>query len=122
VRAGEDTAGQWIYPRGDLFRFRVVTPTGESHECAPERLIVTPIVDFFVRLSSRRGPTFAIEAKRICEPIFDRSGIYEVTPIVDLVYSGDAVQRDTVTGTFEGTPTPVRIRSGSGAFPAQPLP
>jgi hypothetical protein len=100
-----------IYPRNDLFRFRVRGPLGEV-ECALHRQPIVPIIDFYRRISTRGGASFGIETGLACpDGTFDLEGIYEVTPFVDLIYDGARYElEDVATGTFEGPPAPVRIR------------
>jgi hypothetical protein len=102
------------FVRPDQVRFRVVAPDGETRTCAIQRVERAPIPDLFARLGTRTGPSYTLEARAYCGPhAFDAAGIYEVTPLVVLDADGSAWRFDTPLGTFEGTPTPVRVRTGA---------
>ena len=53
------------------------------------------------------------------EGTFSVPGVYEVVPVVDLVYDGARYGYDVVTGTFEGRPVAVR-RLGGGYVEQRP--
>lgn len=112
-----------IYLRWDLLRFVVRGPLGEV-TCAPERVEVVPIVDFYRTLRGRRGIASSVDSALACpEGTFDLEGIYEVTPAVDLIYDGARYDLEALTGTFTGPPVPVRIRrSLRGYFEQTPSP
>ncbi|MEO0321770.1 MAG: hypothetical protein AAF447_02355 [Myxococcota bacterium] len=102
--------GVRVYPRRDLFRFRVRGPLGEV-ECRPRRQPVVPIRDFYRRLGRWQA---SMSARWACpEGTFSVPGLYEVVPVVDLVYDGTRHGYDAVTGTFEGAPATVRRTGGS---------
>ena len=101
--------GGRIYVRDDLFSFDVRGPLG-SVRCAIPRTTIVPIVDFYRRLS--RPTRTSIAASIQCpDDTFAVPGVYEVVPIVDLVYDGARYDLETVTGRFEGAPAAVRITS-----------
>jgi hypothetical protein len=101
--------GGRIYLRDDLFSFDVRGPLG-SVRCAIPRTTIVPIVDFYRRLS--RPTRTSIAASIQCpDDTFAVPGVYEVVPIVDLVYDGARYDLETVTGRFEGAPAAVRITS-----------
>ena len=102
-----------IYPRFDLWSFRVEGPDG-IRRCAGPRMRINPIVDFFVRLrGNRRGAATSLEASRICSGVFRRPGVYTIVPLLELPYGGERFGLDDViTGSFEGTPTVIRMRQG----------
>ena len=103
----------WVYPRYDLWRFRVEGPTG-SRECTPRRDRIVPIVDFYRRVSSRRPLRQTLMASYACPGVFEKPGVYEVTPIIDLVYSSPAKARPAITGTFRGPPSRVTLQAPRG--------
>ncbi|MEM1417233.1 MAG: hypothetical protein AAGH15_20215 [Myxococcota bacterium] len=104
---GEDVR---VYPRRDLFRFRVRGPLGEV-ECQPRRQPIVPIREFYRRLGTWRT---TLSAGWACpEGTFSVPGVYEVVPLVDLVYDGERHGLDTVTGTFEGHAVPLRRTGGA---------
>jgi hypothetical protein len=101
--------GGRIYVRDDLFSFDVRGPLG-SVRCAIPRTTIVPIVDFYRRLA--RPTRTSIAASIQCpEDTFAVAGVYEVVPIVDLVYDGARYDLEAVTGRFEGAPAAVRITS-----------
>lgn len=98
-----------VYVRDDLFSFDVRGPLG-SVRCAIPRTTIVPIVDFYRRLS--RPTRTSIAASIQCpEDTFAVAGVYEVVPVVDLVYDGARYDLEAVTGRFEGAPAAVRITS-----------
>lgn len=102
-------SGARVYLRDDLFSFDVRGPIG-SVRCAIPRTTIVPIVDFYRRLS--RPTRTSIAASIQCpEDTFAVAGVYEVVPIVDLVYDGARYELEAVTGRFEGAPAAVRITS-----------
>ena len=98
-----------IYHRDDLWSFVVRGPLG-TVECRPHRQIIVPIVDFYRRLN-RRGIGASLGTSQMCpENTFEVEGVYEITPVIELIYDGDAHRmQDVVTGTHRGTPTPFRV-------------
>jgi len=98
-----------VYHRDDLWSFVVRGPLG-TVECRPRRQTVVPIIDFFRRLN-RRGIATALGTADMCpEDTFEIEGVYEITPVIDLVYDGDAQGLDdVVTGTHRGSATPFRV-------------
>lgn len=101
--------GGRIYVRDDLFSFDVRGPLG-AVRCAIPRTTIVPIVDFYRRLS--RPTRTSIAASIQCpDDTFSVPGVYEVVPIVDLVYDGARYDLEAVTGRFEGAPAAVRITS-----------
>jgi len=99
------------YLRDDLFWLTVRGPLGEV-ECRPVRQPVVPIVDFYKRVG-RRGLGSTVAAEAYCpEDTFEITGVYEVTPAVDLIYDGERYEIDAVTGTLAGEATPVRVLRG----------
>jgi hypothetical protein len=108
-----------VYLRDDLFGFVVDGPMGRV-TCAVPRERIVPIVDFYRRISERRAARTSISAARWCpDGTFDVAGVYDVTPIVDLVYDGARYDLETVTGRFEGLPVPIRVRRGDHAYVEQ---
>lgn len=108
VRTSDPSAR--IYVRDDHFRFDVVGPVGRVH-CERERQPINPIVDFFRRLRGR-AYTDSLAADYFCpEDTFEVPGVYEITPTIELPYSGSEYGFEAVTGVFEGTPGVVRVRS-----------
>lgn len=99
----------WVYPRLDLWRFRVEGPKG-LRECAPRRDRIVPIVDFYRRVSPGRPLRQTLLASYACPGVFEEPGVYEVTPIIDLVYSSPSEARRAITGTFEGPSSRVTLR------------
>lgn len=98
-----------VYVRDDLFSFDVRGPLG-AVRCAIPRTTIVPIVDFYRRLS--RPTRTSIAASIQCpDDTFAVPGVYEVVPIVDLVYDGARYDLEAVTGRFEGAPAAVRITS-----------
>ncbi|MFO0680583.1 MAG: hypothetical protein U0234_00965 [Sandaracinus sp.] len=98
--------------RLDHFRFRVTRPDGTSRTCSMPHAPSAAIPDLFARLSPRGGRVYALDVGAYCDPdTFDRAGIYEVTPALELDASGEEWGMDTPLGTFLGTPVPVRIRA-----------
>jgi hypothetical protein len=114
------TAGSHhVYVRDDLFRYRIRGPLGE-HECALERTPIAPIIDFYRTVSPRRSASGTLAIRLACPDAFQVAGIYEVTPIVDLVYdAADWDIDDVATGTFEGRPVPIRVRTGEHGYVEQ---
>ena len=101
-----------VYLRNDLWRFAVTGPTGE-HTCQRERAVVSPIVDFYRRISSKRSVRARLVADAYCDQtVFEKPGLYEVTPFIDLIYDGSRFGLDTHTGTVQGTPTLFWITGG----------
>ncbi len=108
-----------VYVRDDLFRYHIKGPLGET-ECAMHRTPIAPVLDFYRRLGGRRSATGALAISLACRDDFQVAGIYEVTPIVDLVYDADRWEiDDVVTGTFEGDPVVVRVRRGDRGYVLQ---
>lgn len=106
---GEAARSQRIYLRDDLYSFDVRGPLGNVR-CAIPRTPIVPIVDFYRRLS--RPSRTSIAASIQCpDDTFAVPGVYEVVPIVDLVYDGARYDLTVVTGRFEGEAAPVRITS-----------
>ena len=119
LHANEGT--QRVYVRDDLFSFVVDGPLGRV-TCAVPREQIVPIVDFYSRLRGRRAARTSIAAERWCpDGTFDIAGVYDVTPVVDLVYDGSRYEIDAVTGRIEGRPTPVRVRRGDHGYVEQTL-
>ena len=110
------SGAHWIYPRLDLWRFRVQGPEG-TVECGPRRDRIKPIVDFYRRISPRRPWRETLVASYVCPDVFDAPGVYEVTPIVDLLYTSPSEARRALTGTFYGPPSKVRLLGPRGARP-----
>lgn len=114
IRANEGT--QRVYLRDDLVSFVVDGPMGRV-TCAVPRENIVPIVDFYKRLRGRAAARTSIAAERWCpDGSFDVAGVYDVTPVVDLVYGGERYDIDAVTGRFQGRPTPVRVRRGEHEY------
>lgn len=113
------SAGQatWVYPRDDLWRFHVSGPLGEV-DCEGQRQAIVPIIDFYRRATARSGPAASI-AGSICEGAFEVAGVYEVTPIVDLVYDGHRYDLEAATGTFAGQSVPIRVTVGARGYVEQ---
>jgi len=100
-----------VYLRDDLWSFTVHGPLG-TVECRPHRQTIAPIVDFFSRLRTRPR-TQRFDAAYYCpEDTFAVPGVYAVVPRIELVYDADRFDFDAVTGTYEGSPTPVRRTRG----------
>lgn len=107
------------YLTDDLYSFRVRQPSGTEVRCAARRQRVTPIVDFFRRVGSRRGPSATLDSALYCpDKTFAEAGVYEVTPVLELLYSGEAFGFETPLGTFEGRTVPVRVL---GVYREQPI-
>ncbi|MEM9191453.1 MAG: hypothetical protein AAGF12_19935 [Myxococcota bacterium] len=106
-----------VYLRNDLFRFYVRGPLG-AVECTIRRQEVTPIIDFYSRIGGRRSVTRSVSAQAFCPQGFRVPGIYEITPVVDLIYGPTHYEIEVTSGTFEGTPTAFRVRRG-GAYVEQ---
>lgn len=108
-----------VYLRPDLWSFVIVTPDRQSVRCDVPRHPVVPIIDFFARLDpgSRRSAT--IDVSTLCPLIFHDPGVYDVTPVVDLVYGGDRLGFEALTGTFRGEPSFVRVRPPLDADPSE---
>lgn len=114
IRANEGT--QRVYLRDDLVSFLVDGPLGRA-TCAVPRENIVPIIDFYKRLRGRAAARTSIAAERWCpEGTFDVAGVYDVTPVVDLVYGGERYDIEAVTGRFQGRPTPVRVRRGEHEY------
>lgn len=100
----------WVRP--DRLRFRVRTPSGETHLCAMDRAEGAPIPDLFARVGTRSGPAYSLDARAYCGvDVFAHAGIYEVTPLLDLDVDGSDYRMDTPLGTFEGAAALVRVRA-----------
>jgi hypothetical protein len=100
------------YLRAESVSFRVTTPTGGSFTCELPPFEGRALPDFFSRLSSRAARVFGLDGVAYCGR-FEEPGIYEVTPVITLTESGDAWRLRALTGTFVGTPSPLRIRSAT---------
>ena len=98
-----------IYPRDDLWSFIVRGPLG-SVACRPDRQTIVPIVDFFRRLN-RRGVSTVLGSRDLCpEGTFEVEGVYEIIPVIELIYDGEEHGLDdVVTGTHRGPPAPFRV-------------
>jgi len=107
-----------IYPRDDLYRFRIHGPLGDV-ECGPRRTPVNPIIDFYRQLHGRRSVSARVDAQSACPDAFSVPGVYEVTPVVDLDYGGERYSLDVTTGSFEGPPAVIRVIGR--AYVAHPL-
>jgi len=106
-----------VYVRPDSWRFDVRGPRGETTRCAMAAANTYPSPDLFSTLTVRRGPRASLEATYYCERgTFERAGIYEVVPSVELLRDGEEWNLDAVTGVHSGPPAPVRIRSGDGRY------
>lgn len=98
--------------RVDHVRFRVLRPDGTTRTCSMPHAPAAAIPDLFARLSPRGGRTLVLDARAYCdEDTFDRAGIYEVTPAIELDADGAEWDMDTPLGSFSGAPVPVRIRT-----------
>ncbi len=98
--------------RLDHFRFRVSRPDGSTRTCAMPHAPSAAIPDLFARLSPRGGRALVLDARAYCDDdTFDRAGIYEVTPVLDLDADGAEWGFDAPLGAFEGAPVPVRVRT-----------
>lgn len=108
-----------VYLRSDLWSFDITTPARRTVRCVVPRHPVVPIVDFFTRLSpgSRRSTT--IDVSTLCPRIFDEPGVYDVVPVLELVYDGANVDVDGLVGTFRGRPSFIRIRPPAEAEPTE---
>jgi len=108
-----------VYVRDDLFRYRINGPLGQT-ECALPRTPIAPIVDFYRRLGRRGSAGGTLAIIYACRDAFQVAGIYEVTPIVDLIYDAAGWDLDDVaTGTFEGEAVPIRVRRGERGYVEQ---
>lgn len=117
--ASEAAGRQRVYIRPDQWRFYVRGPLGEVM-CRLPRRPVSPIVDFFRTVTTRRRVRDVLDATAYCpEGTFEAAGVYDVTPILDLPYSGDRYDLEAATGTFVGVPTPVRIDRGELGYVEQ---
>ena len=114
IRANEGS--QRVYVRDDLFSFAVDGPLGRV-TCSVDRETIVPIIDFYRRLRGRGAARTSIAASRWCpEGTFDVAGVYDVSPVVDLVYDGERYGIEVVTGRFEGAPVPMRVRRGEHGY------
>lgn len=106
-----------VYVRPDLFRFRVRGPLG-SHECGVPMQPIVPIADFFSTVSERASAGRTLDVERYCPDAFAVEGVYEVTPVAELPYTPRSARNttDVLTGTFEGAPALVRIRTGERGY------
>jgi len=100
-----------VYARDDLYGFHVKGPLGEV-DCGPDRVEISPIVDFYQRLRGRRGSSARVDSAQACPEAFSVAGVYEVTPTIDLIYGGERYDLDAVTGHFEGVPALLRVVGG----------
>lgn len=100
------------FVRPEHVRFRVVTPSGGSMECALPPFAGRALPDFFARLAPGRGIAFALDGVSYCGP-FEEPGVYEITPIVTLGDDGAEWRLEAVTGSFVGAPAPLRVRSAT---------
>jgi hypothetical protein len=103
-RAGRRRA----YVRPDRLQFRVRGPEG-PYVCALPKGggAVTP--DLFEWLTARTGPRLALEGAWVCRGRFQRAGVYEVEPVLELDHDGAEWELGAITGTFVGAPALVRI-------------
>lgn len=108
--AGRGGAVARAYVRAESVSFRVITPSGGAITCGLPPFVGRALPDFFSRLSARGARLFALDGVAYCGR-FEEPGIYEVTPVITLTESGDAWDLRAVTGTFVGSPVPLRIRS-----------
>jgi hypothetical protein len=108
LKLRSDGARRIVYARDDLYRFHIAGPLGEV-DCGPDTLEVVPIVDFYQRVSRRGGASARIDSAQVCPDAFSVPGVYEVTPSIDLIYSGERYGLDAVTGRFVGSPALVRV-------------
>lgn len=111
--------GARAYVRSDLFLFDVSSPSGRTARCEVPRHPVVPILDFFARLAPGRRVQFSIDAARLCPELFREPGIHEVVPIVELVYTGNNVGVDALTGRFRGEGSFVRVRPPAEMLPSE---
>lgn len=107
---------QRLYLRNDLWVFRVRGPV-EQVECRPPRLHVVPVADFFMDLRPSRSLGQVLEATRLCPPgTFRHEGLYEVTPVLELVYGGEQRGKRALEGNFRGEPALIRILRDEGPY------
>lgn len=106
LTAKEDA--RMVYVRPDQYTFRVHGPS-QTVQCGMEMLKVSPIRDFFRKISKRRALSHRLEAGAYCPGFFRTPGIYEVTPILELVHNGAKVGVEALTGIVEGEPAMVRL-------------
>lgn len=111
--------GARAYVRDDLWSFDVRSPNGRTARCVVPRHPVSPILDFFTRFSAGRKVAFTIDLARLCPGFVDEPGIYDVVPILELIYNGSNVGIDALTGYFRGDPTFIRVRPPAGAVPSE---
>jgi hypothetical protein len=105
----------WVYLRPDQLSLRVRGPLGVVR-CAPPRLPIAPIVDFFRRVTPRRPATMRVDLGFLCpRGTFDLAGVYELSPVLELPHahpSGDA----SLVGVFEGAPFPFVVVRGERGY------
>ncbi|MFW5920727.1 MAG: hypothetical protein ACOCUS_02715 [Polyangiales bacterium] len=120
VSVGSTEGTRRVYLRPDMWSFRVQGPLGEV-TCGMPHQPLAPIVDFFDRITERREQREVLSASQLCpEGTFSIAGVYDVTPIVSLPYGGEQYDMNAVTGTYEGVPTPVRIRHDDRGYVEHP--
>ena len=114
---GPEAGLRRVWLRPEQFSFRVRDPAGGEWLCAMPRAGGAAIPDLFARFSAGRPLRFTLEAAQFCPAeVFRRTGVYEVTPLVELDEDGAAWRLDAVVGRFTGAPAPVRLRSGEGSL------
>ncbi|MCB9667326.1 MAG: hypothetical protein H6715_04295 [Myxococcales bacterium] len=106
LRAKHDAS--YVYVRPDQYRFLVSAPD-KTVECRMERLNVTPIRDFFRKITPRRAIRHRLEAGAFCPGLLTEPGIYEVVPELDLIHDGADNDLDALTGVVRGEPTIVKL-------------
>jgi hypothetical protein len=114
-----------VYLRPELWSFEITTPSGRTARCNVPGHPVVPIVDFFSRVTPGARRAVTIDASTLCPRIFDAPGVYDVVPVLELVYDGANVGLDALVGTFRGHGSFVRIRPPAEADPSEfvrPLP
>jgi hypothetical protein len=96
--------------RPESFAFEVVPPSGDTIRCQLPPTGVRPLREFYDLLGRYRT---RLDIAAICpEGTFDRSGVYEVTPIFFSSYVGLEVDLQAWTGEVIGGSFLVRVRRG----------
>jgi hypothetical protein len=104
-----------VYLRPDQVSLRVRGPLG-AVRCAPERLPIVPIVDFFRRVTPGRPASVRVDLGFLCPSgSFDVAGVYELTPVLELPHRhpGGA---PSLVGTFEGPPAALVVHRGERGY------
>ena len=117
LRGGADKSKK-VYSRDDLYSLIFSHPVAGEFTCAPRRVNVNPIVDFFSTISKRRAVRHRVSLTSYCHPaLFAAPGVYEVQAQVDLPYDGKRFGFEAITGEYAGPKKIMRV----GGYRAQPI-